>query len=267
MDSNIAEEMSQIKYYAPGAPGGGEHGRRRSVLSSALDLRSNELKSAKFEWIDDASARKRLEELPLTSRDRFLIDLLYNTGIRVGEALSLFISDMHFGGGGPDIGCRIVDPHFHVRLDNPVQNRARAKGLARNLFVSRPLVDRYIDYMISREETLGENDSSPHVFVNMRDLSGYAGTAMNYSGVRKLIARCAKLIDFPLTGPHMLRHTFATRLVRGIGVDEVSLDIVQAILGHRHIDSTRIYTHDNENAMRKALVQLQTRHIVLGGSE
>lgn len=260
----LADDMSELRYFPAGAPGAGEQGIQRRVLSSTLDIRDNEIDRSTFKWIDDQSARNRLRDLHLPIRDRLLIDLFCNTGIRAGEALSLFINDMHFGGGEPALGCRIVQPHFHVRLDNPVQNGARAKGGARTLYVSQSMVDRYIDYMIARSEVIGPADMCPHVFVNLHNPGGEAGTAMSYAGVRKLVSRCGKLIDFPLTGAHIFRHTFATCLVRGIEVDPVALDVVQELLGHRSIDSTRIYTHDSEKAMRKALGQLQTRKANIG---
>ena len=103
-------------------------------------------------WIADDAARARLAALALPLRDRFLVDLLCTTGIRVGEALSLFIADLHFGGGSRQLGCGLRDPHFHVRVDNPVENQARAKGGPRTLFVHRDLVESYVDYALERRE-------------------------------------------------------------------------------------------------------------------
>lgn len=201
--------------------------------------------------------------MTLPARDRFLIDLMYRTGIRAGEALSLFTADLHFGGGSRALDCKHVDRHFHVRVDNAVENKARAKGRARLLFVDEDLVEGYIDYLLERGRILGNNDSSAHVFVNIYSHDESRGRAMTYSGVKKLIARCAKRIDFDLTGPHMLRHTLATRLVRGIDCEAQDLDVVQAVLGHANIDSTRIYTHDLETAKKTALGSLAVRTVTL----
>jgi integrase len=49
----------------------------------------------------------------------------------------------------------------------------------------------------------------------------WLGRAMTYSSVKRLLNRCSKRIGYDLGGPHMLRHTFATRLIRGIDCDPV----------------------------------------------
>jgi hypothetical protein len=54
------------------------------------ELRSKRVEAPPPRWISDSGARNRLGELMLPARDRFLIDLLSTSGIRVGEALSLF---------------------------------------------------------------------------------------------------------------------------------------------------------------------------------
>ena len=88
---------------------------------------------------------------------------------------------------------------------------------------------------------------------------------MSYSAVRKMILRCGERIGFSLSGPHVLRHTLATRLVRGIECEKVPIEVVQAILGHSSLSSTRIYTHDLESAKREAMRAQNVRTIKLGG--
>lgn len=263
LTTDIAQRITEVKYFAPGSPGGGEHGAFRRVLADELKPAGQPV-APDPEWIDDAEARAALEELTLNFRDRFLVDLMYYTGIRIGEALSLFKADMHFGGGSPSLGCRYADPHFHVRLDNPVENKARSKGGPRALYVAEHLVDRYVDYMLERERILGDADRSPHAFVNLYCPSPHLGKAMKYGNARDLLERCGERIGFPLTGPHVLRHTFATRLVRGIDCEAQPLDVVQALLGHRSLNSTRIYTHDLEAAKKAALTSIAPRRLVLG---
>lgn len=128
-------QLSELKWFPPGSKGGGEHGVYRRVTSSRLRSKGRRVQ-ADPPWIDDQGARDKLETLSLPARDRFLVDLLYLTGIRVGEALSLFTADMHLGGGTRSSGCGLRDAHFHVRMDNPVTNGARAKGMERILYTS-----------------------------------------------------------------------------------------------------------------------------------
>lgn len=261
LQSDVERRMTQMKYFPPGAAGGGEHGRRRKVLVAELRPAHARWAHSEPDWIDSAEARARLESLTLSSRDRFMVDLMYLTGIRVGEALSLFSNDLHFGGGSVALGCRILDSHFHVRMDNPTENKARAKGKKRVLYASPLLVDRYVDYIIERDAVLGARSLSKHVFVNLYCREPYLGRAMSRAGVRDMISRVSRRIDYPLSGPHMLRHTFATRLARGIDAEQQPLEVIQELLGHRSISSTRIYTHGLEPAKKAALDSLQTRSI------
>ena len=258
--TDVVSRMTELKYFAPGTAAGGEHGAIRRVLVD--ELRSKRVESPPPRWISDADARNRLGELMLPARDRFLIDLLTTSGIRVGEALSLFVADLHFGGGSTQLRCQHADPHFHVRVDNPVENSARAKGRPRTMFVHHDVVESYIDYALARRKILaaqGVCDASPHLFVNLYSEDRWLGRAMTYRSVKRLLNRCSKRIGYDLSGPHMLRHTFATRLVRGIDCDPVPLDVVQALRGHAALSSTQVYTHDAEAAMKAATIAMAAR--------
>jgi integrase/recombinase XerD len=267
LTTDVVSKMTQVKYFAPGTRGGGERGVRRRVLVD--ELRAGLVEPAPPRWIHDEAARDRLAGLELPPRDRFLVDLLSTTGIRVGEALSLFNADLHFGGGSRQLGCGLCDPHFHVRINNPVENEARAKGGPRTLFVHRDLVESYVDYALERQKILsqrGFDDQSPHVFVNLYSEDRWLGRAASYSTVKRLMDRCSKRVGYDITGPHTLRHTFATRLVRGLGCDPVPLDVVQALLGHSMLTSTQVYTHDAEAAMKRATLAMTARDATLGGT-
>jgi integrase/recombinase XerD len=263
LTSDIAVRMTQLKYFAPGTRAGGEYGMSRRVLAPEIRPIGRSENEAPPEWISDRNSRAALEALEHNSRDRFLIDLMYYTGIRAGEALSMFVADLHFADDSREIGCREVGAHFHVRTTNLSENGARSKGGARTLFVEDDLVERYIDYALKRAELVPSEVVSPHVFVNVYTRGDALGKAMKYSTLKRLVTRCGIAIGFPLSGPHMLRHTFATRLVRGIDCEPQPLDVVQGLLGHASIESTRIYTHDLENAMKLALRSVASRTIVL----
>lgn len=262
LTSDIASRLTEIKYFPPGTPAGGEYGKKRKVLTE--QLRPSRITSAAPpEWIDTPVARQKLETLPLRTRDRFLIDLMYFTGIRAGEALSLFSVDMHFSGGSKANGCHLADAHFHINLDNPVENGARAKGCQRVLHVPDHIVEKYIDYLLDRNKILNECDTSPHVFVNVYSQGKSKGRAMKYSNVRRLVIRCSKKISFPMKGPHVLRHTFASRLLRGIDCVAQDIDVVQGLMGHASIDSTRIYSHGLEAGKKAAIQGLAPRSLDL----
>ena len=137
------------------------------------------------------------------------------------------------------------------------------------MFVHRDLVESYVDYALERRKILAQcliEDRCPHVFVNLYSHDRWLGRAASYSTVKRLMDRCAKRVGYDITGPHILRHTFATRLVRGLDCDPVPLDVVQALLGHASLTSTQVYTHDTEAAMKKATIAMTARHATLGGA-
>lgn len=258
--TNLAELMSESRYFAPGTTPGGEYGRSSKVLSRELRSARRRSRSTK-KWISDPLARQKLLDTELPSRDRFLIDLLYFTGIRIGEALTLRIVDLHFGGAPDESPCRILDPHFHVG-ENNTGSGPSAKG-KRTLYANSRVVDSYIDYAMERAHLLGVDDPSPLVFVTLYSTATPPHRPLGYGGARHIIRRLGASIGFPLSGPHMLRHTLATRLRRGHECDEVAPDVVQAILGHASITTTNEYTHDIEDLMRAAMTGTPPRSVAL----
>jgi integrase len=134
-------------------------------------------------------------------RDRFLITVLAETGMRVGQALGLRHSDFV---------SRRREVRIVPREDNANGARAKCRDVA-VIPVSTSLVRLYSEYMHTE---YGDLDSD-YVFVNL--WREPLGAALSYDAVRKLIGRLrAKTgIDF---SAHMLRHTYATELLRAVSV-------------------------------------------------
>ena len=166
-------------------------------------------------------------------RDRFLIVLLAETGMRVGQALGLRHAD--FVSHRREL--RIVP-----RANNA--NGARAKTLQpATIPISMGLVRLYSAYMF---EEYGECDSD-YVFVNL--FAEPHGVPLRYQAVHKLVyrLRARSGIEFTL---HMLRHTRATNLLRG-GVD---VEVVARLLGHRCSATTsQTYAHLGVDDLRAEL--------------
>jgi integrase len=167
-------------------------------------------------------------------RDKFLICLLYESGIRIGEALGLRHSDLVSEGKN--------EVHVVPRQDN--YNQARAKsGVGRIVHVSKELMQIYSNYLV--EEYPIDIDSD-YVFVNIWD--GKLGTPMNYSGVESLFRRLSKKTGIDVH-PHLLRHTHATELVR----DGWEMAYVQKRLGHADVQTTiNTYVHLTSDDMKEA---------------
>ena len=166
---------------------------------------------------------------PKEIRDKAMLELLYATGIRVTELISLKVSDvnlpMHF------IMCR--DPHKERMIPFGTQ--------------AHDALARYLDGV--REEMI-EDKSSEILFANC------SGKPMSRQGFWKLIKFYAKKagITADIT-PHTLRHSFAAHLVEN-GAD---LKSVQEMLGHSDISTTQIYANMNHNRIREVYAKAHPR--------
>lgn len=165
-------------------------------------------------------------------RDKFLICLLYETGMRIGQVLGLRHSDICSW----DNVIEIIP-----RTDNP--NGARAKSRESNTIdISKNLSSLYTDYFLNE---FGDIDSD-FVFVNLWD--GVIGAPMQYGTVIDLFHRLSEKAGFDVH-PHMLRHTHATELIRS-GWDP---SYVQKRLGHRQIQTVlNTYIHLTNDDLKKA---------------
>jgi integrase/recombinase XerD len=174
------------------------------------------------------------------ARDKFLLTLLFQSGMRIGQVLGLKHADLSVEDGS----LQIVP-----RSDNP--NGARAK--TRNPYVVPALpevMQLYTDYLI---EDLGalEVDSLPDfVVVNLWD--GEIGRPMTYEAVMSLVKRLSKRTGISFT-PHMLRHTRATLWIRS---KQVSLEEASQLLGHASVQTTHdTYVHLTAEDLRAALTK------------
>ena len=174
-------------------------------------------------------------------RDKFLVYLLYETGMRVGQALGLKHEDVISWNN---------EIHIIPRLNNP--NLARSKSLNANIIhVSKELILLYSEYITKELNNL----ESEYVFVqnNGADI----GKPIAYEAVRSLFLRLSKNINRKVTA-HMLRHTHATQLIRS-GWDP---SLVQKRLGHSSIQTTLdIYTNLDVSDLKKAFYDYQQRRI------
>jgi integrase/recombinase XerC len=183
---------------------------------------ASDLISAAAALADDGS--------PVGLRDVAMLELLYATGIRVGELVGLDVDD--------------VDRDRNVV-------RVFGKGRKeRSVPFGRPAA-RALDFWQrqGRPHLLVEG-SGPALFLGAR------GKRIDQRAVRTLVhRRIAEVPGAPDIGPHGLRHTAATHLLEG-GAD---LRSVQELLGHASLATTQLYTHVTTDRLRRAYQQAHPR--------
>ena len=146
-------------------------------------------------------------------RDHAMLELLYATGIRVSELISLNLEDLNLAAGFI---------------------RCTSKGKERIIPLYQTAIRALQDYVRSIRPQLIADSNEKALFVNMN------GERMSRQGFWKIIKHYQEKagIEKEIT-PHTLRHSFAVHLLEN-GAD---LRSIQEMLGHADISSTQIYTH------------------------
>ncbi|TXJ17512.1 MAG: site-specific tyrosine recombinase XerD [Alicycliphilus sp.] len=164
---------------------------------------------------------------PLGLRDRAMLELMYASGLRVSELVTL--------------------KTFHLGLAEGVL-RIMGKGGKERLVPFGDEARRWLErYLLETRTAILGGQQTDDLFVTQR------GSAMSRVMFWIIVKKCAQLagITAPLS-PHTLRHAFATHLLNH-GAD---LRVVQLLLGHADISTTTIYTH----VARERLKQLHAQH-------
>jgi site-specific recombinase XerD len=209
---------------------------------------------------------RRVLAIPKGIRECFLLELLYGTGIREGEALGLRIEDIHLSADDAAIVncCFPGGAHLHVvRRRNP--NGATAKSLYSRIVPLAPqAVSGYRAWMADRYDRFGDRDDSAYVFVSIKGPN--AGSAWCVSSMLSWWRRTIQMQPgLEHVTPHVLRHTYTSEL-QDAGVAAVT---VSELLGHRSPRSTQTYTHAQASTMAAAGAALlswrQDRHLVNTG--
>ena len=162
-------------------------------------------------------------------RDKAMLELLYATGIRVTELITLKVSDVN------------LPMSFIICKDAHKETVIPFGKAAKNALVR---------YLGEAREQMIEDKSSDVLFCN------FSGAPMSRQGFWKLIKYYAKKagITADIT-PHTVRHSFAAHLVEN-GAD---LRSVQEMLGHSDISTTQIYANMNHNRIREVYAKAHPR--------
>lgn len=160
---------------------------------------------------------------PEAKRDAAMLQLLYASGMRVSELVSLNLEDVNTEGG--DVRCL---GKGHKERIIPIHKQATTA------------IDEYVTEARPR---LVRNAGEKALFLNRR------GDRLTRQGFWQILKEYAKSAGLEVeVTPHTLRHSFATHMLSG-GAD---LRAVQELLGHANISTTQVYTHLTTEHIRRS---------------
>lgn len=236
VDSDIVEKLMKKMFVGAGGNGykGFLHyvneGKPLSKNILKLDVPRERVKVFTKEQVDE------IYQSTTNIRDRFLVRLLFESGLRIGEVLSLFLEDLQFDAKQRKHKIQLTD-----RGELP--NEGKLKTGERRLDISQGLMDLYDDYLY---EVLDEYNPD-HNFVFVKIWGKNAGTPLTYSDVYSTFKEIERKTGIHIT-PHMFRHTHGTIYY----LQTKNIKMVQERLGHAQIQTTiNLYVHPSEDDIRK----------------
>ncbi len=166
---------------------------------------------------------------PTGIRDRLLLELLYSTGVRVSELVSIKTTDIK---------------------NNEQKIYITGKGNKERIVLYGNICKEKLEQYLRVRSTFLKSTISKYLLLDAK------GKPLTPQGVRYILNQTVKkyCLSFHVH-PHMLRHTFATHLLNG-GAD---LKTVQELLGHENLETTGVYTHVSNEGLRKSYLEHHPR--------
>lgn len=169
------------------------------------------------------------KETPLGIRNSLILELLYSTGIRVGELINIKVSDIN----------------FHTK-----QIKILGKGNKERYVLYGNYLEEILELYLKKSRNKLLTKNIPYLFLNKN------GGRLTDRGVRLIINNIMSKSNVDLkVSPHVLRHTFATHMLDN-GAD---IKVVQELLGHESLSTTQIYTHLSNERLREVYLSTHPR--------
>lgn len=165
-------------------------------------------------------------------RDTCLVLVMLDASLRVGEAVQLLKSDL-WCGMAANTNLVVRAEIAKTRTERIIPITARLKKAIENLL-------RYV----WAEDV--ESMDTPAFYV------AHVPRPLSIRQVQKIVARASMFSIHRQIHPHVLRHTFATRVMK-----QSDSRVVQQLLGHASLTSTQIYTHPDQEDRKKAIAQME----------
>jgi integrase/recombinase XerD len=180
--------------------------------------------------VDELLEQTMKRTTPEAKRDRAMLELLYATGLRVTELVSLDVEDLNMS--GPYVRCM-------------------GKGSKeRTIPIHEQAAAAVADYLNDGRAAMVKNRKESAMFVNRR------GERLTRQGFWLILKQYAKEANITTSvTPHTLRHSFATHMLRG----GAPLRNVQELLGHANISTTQVYTQIANEHVRQVYEKAHPR--------
>ena len=203
------------------------------IENNPMELISNPKMDKRLPHALNYEEMEELLELPdLTNpfgiRDACMWEVLYSTGIRVSELVSIKVEDINF---------------------SLSQIKVLGKGKKERYVLFGSVCKNLLEqYLKAREEINVHHNNT--LFLN------FHGEPLTTHGVRMIMKKYVKKGDFKTNiTPHMIRHTFATDMLN----EGADLKSVQELLGHENLATTQIYTHISNERLKKVYLESHPR--------
>jgi len=204
-------------------------------------------KQEEFEMVyyldPEFTAEYKLNRLPTASalskkqwknaRNVTMMIMMVDAGLRVGEITKLSTIELYFN--------NLAVLNLNVPPYVAKGGRQRDLPLTKRILFA---LDRW--HVLAH---LGDNEKYPYLAFTSRPGSG----AITTRTIERIISKAAHKTNHLYCTPHMLRHTFATRLLK-----VTDLRTVQELLGHKNVTSTQIYTHVTDDDKNKAIADMDS---------
>jgi integrase/recombinase XerD len=212
--STVARKVAAIKSFFHYLVDKGELEDDPTATLDSPKVRKRLPKSVSAKDLERLLNEPAREQTPKALRDRALLEVLYATGLRVTELVSLNVDDVNLASAT----LRIVRPKDKSERIVPIHERA--------------LVPLH-DYIERGRMQLLRDPQEPALFLNHR------GRRLTRQGLWLIVKHYVREVGITedIT-PHTLRHTFAAHLVE----KKADLEYVQELLGHANISTTQVYT-------------------------
>lgn len=212
--STVARKVAAIKSFFHYLVDKGELGDDPTATLDSPKVRKRLPRAISAEDLEQLLEEPAREQTPKALRDRALLEVLYATGLRVTELVSLDVDDVNLASAT----LRIVRPKDKSERIVPIHERA---------------IEPLQNYLERGRMQLLRDPKETALFLNHR------GRRLTRQGLWLIVKHYVREVGITedIT-PHTLRHTFAAHLVE----KKADLEYVQELLGHANISTTQVYT-------------------------